>query len=72
MLQIYGVYPAVIKGRVTRKKAEKVVIEEIDREISGNITLAADIMFFVENVPFLITISRRLQLVHSPTAKKTI
>jgi hypothetical protein len=62
MLQIYGVDPAVIKGRVTRKKAEKVVIEEIDREISGNITLAADIMF-VENVPFLITISRRLQLI---------
>jgi hypothetical protein len=62
MLSIYGTDPAVIKGRTTRKKPDQVTIESIEREISGDITLSADIMF-VDGLPFFVSVSKRLQLI---------
>lgn len=62
MLKIYGPDCAVIKGRTTRKQPEPVIIEYVSRQISPHITLAADLMF-IDGLPFLVTVSRRLQLV---------
>jgi hypothetical protein len=62
MIKIFGIDPAVLKGRVTKKQAEQVVIETIEKQYSGNITLAVDIMF-IDGLAFLTTVSRRLQLI---------
>jgi hypothetical protein len=62
MFNIYGTDCSVLKGRVVRKQPDKVIIESIEREISGDLVVAVDIMF-IDGVAFLVSISRRLQLI---------
>jgi hypothetical protein len=61
MLKIFGTDPSVVKGRTTRKKPEPVIVETIQREISGDITLSADIMF-VDGLPFFVSISKKIAI----------
>jgi hypothetical protein len=62
MPKIFGIDSAVLKGRTTRKQADQVVIEAIDKQFSGTITLAVDVMF-IDSLAFFASVSRRLQLI---------
>ena len=65
-IEIYGTPVATLKGKATRKKPEVVSSDyfEVPEDILKNhklVTLCADI-FYVQKLPFLITISRHLKL----------
>lgn len=63
MYKVKGKSVARLKGSTTRRKPEHVpdVEETVERKVSGNLVLCMDLMF-VNQIVFLLTISRRLCL----------
>ena len=64
--KIYGQSPAALKGKVTRKKPDVVSSDyfEVPEDILEKhkfVTLCADI-FYVQKIPFFVTVSRHLKL----------
>ena len=62
---VYGADIASLKGKTTRKTSPQVKIEEIDslyfKEAIGDVVLCMDLMF-VGELPFLVCVSRKLNL----------
>ena len=63
--KIWGAYIAALKGKMTRQTPSSVVLDIVQipkeiRELHHNMTLSVNIVF-VNNIPFLITLSRNIQ-----------
>jgi hypothetical protein len=75
---LFGPDLATVRGKTVRRKPTRVVTDYVDIprtiiDINKNVTLAVDVMF-VNSVPFLVSVSRTINLItieHAPKCSAT-